>query len=143
MPNKKAEEIANRYMPQIKFTYAGFYDNDTSPFPATLHIEIPTAMLTEYASLKNRKIPEKGFEQTHFLEQFWLESGLAQKLMAHKDAGKTPQRSNESPLDMLEYLTRENICVNLLSMLQKGNLQSDKVEIEIYDIPDPDEDEQA
>jgi hypothetical protein len=142
--NKKAEQIADKYLPQIRFTYADFYDNDTSPFPACLHLEIPTKMLTEYASLKNRdEIPEDHDGEREFLTNFWKEAGLAKKLMTHKEVNKIPDSSGESPMDMLEYLTGEDVYVLLSPIRTKRDLQSEKVEITVLDMPSQDEDESA
>jgi len=140
--DKRAEQIADKYLSQIRFTYAEFYDNATSPFPAQIHLEVPTEMLREYAILKNRQIPEEDIEQGSFLTQFWLETGLAKKLMTHKDVHTRPEDSREQPIDMLDYLIGENIYAEFSPIPQKRNLQSEKVEIEICDIPYSDEDEQ-
>jgi hypothetical protein len=141
---KSAEQIADNYLPQIRFTYADFYDSDTSPFPACLHLEIPTKMLTEYASLKNKNgIPKDHDGEREFLTDFWKETGLAKKLMTHDAVHKIPECSRESPIEMLEYLTGEDVYVLLSPIDAKRDLQSEKVEITVLDMPAQDEDEQA
>jgi hypothetical protein len=62
--------------------------------------------------------------------------------MMHKDVHIKPKDSREQPIDMLDYLTGENIYAELSPIPQKRNLQSEKVGIEICDIPYSDEDEQ-
>ena len=143
--DERAGQIADRYMPQIRFTYAGFYNSDTSPFPAFLHLEIPTAMLREYASLRGKEMPSPSHRifWNRFLSEFWHETGLAKKLMARGDAGLVPPYSYESPSDMLEYLIGDNVCFNLSPIPAKRDLESASIEIEIQDIPNLGEDEQA
>jgi hypothetical protein len=141
--DERAGQIADRYMPQIRFTYAGFYDSDTSPFPAFLHLEIPTAMLREYASLVGKEMPSHRIFWSRFLFEFWHETGLAKKLMAHEDVNKIPSNAHESPSDMLEYLIGDNVCFNLSPIPAKRDLESASIEIEIQDIPNLSEDEQA
>jgi hypothetical protein len=142
--NERAEQIADNYLSQIRFTDAYFYDSDTSPFPACLHLEIPTKMLTEYASLKNKSgIPKDHDGEREFLTEFWKETGLAKKLMVRDEVHKIPECSRESPIGMLEYLTGEDVYVLLSPIPRRRNLQAERVEIEVYDVPDPDEDEQA
>ncbi len=142
--NERAEQIADKYLPQIKFTRAYFYDNATSPFPACIHLDIPTAMLTEYVYLKNKnEIPKDHDGEREFLTDFWKETGLAKKLMTHENACKIPEESNESPIDMLEYLTGEDVYVLLSHFPNKRNLQGERVEIEVLDSPIEDKDEGA
>lgn len=140
--NERAEQIADRYASQIRFVYAGFYDSEASPFPATLRLEIPTKMLIEYASLKCEEIPQDIFLYD-FLSKFWLETRLAEKLMAHKDVRRMPSDFYEIPIDMLEYLIGNNVCVHLSEIPAKSDLKGESVEIRVYDIPDLDEDQQA
>jgi hypothetical protein len=142
--NPKAEQIADKYLPQIRFTHAYFYDSDTSPFPACLHLEIPTKMLMEYASLKNKgEIPKDHDGEREFLTGFWKETGLAKRLMTHKDANIIPEQGRESPMDMLEYLTGEDVYVLFSTIHAKRDLQGEKVEINVLDMPPQDEDESA
>lgn len=142
--SERAEQIADRYLPQIRFTYADFYDNDTSPFPACLHLEIPTKMLREYASLSGMDtIPKDHDGEREFLTSFWKETGLAKKLMSRDDAHKIPERSKESPIDVLEYLTGEDVYVLLSPIYSKRDLKNEKVEINVLDSPSQDEDERA
>ena len=131
-----AGKIADKYLPDIRFTYTEFYDSETSPFPAVVHLDIPTRMLREYASLREAEtILERPLLREELLKKFWIDSGLAEKLMAHKDVRKIPEHSHELPIDMLEYLVGENICVELSKNPTKRNIQDERVEIEVYDVP--------
>ena len=141
---RKAEEIADKYLSQIRFTYANFYDSDTSPFPAELHLDIPTAMLREYASIKSiGNIPEYHDESRDFLTSLWKEASLAEKLRSHEKVRETSKNCREPPIDMLDYLAGEDVYVTLSDEYSKRNLQSERVEIEILDMPTEEEDEGA
>jgi hypothetical protein len=143
--NKEAEKIADRYLPQIRFTSA-YFDENYPVFPACLSLEIPTQMLREYATLKNKDLNEmqnKHIIAMCFLTNFWLETGLAKKLISRGDAAKVPDGSSESPKSMLEYLLGENIQVELSALPHKRDFAQVNIEIEVYDTPNPDEDELA
>ena len=141
---RKAEEIADKYLSQIRFTYANFYDSDTSPFPAELHLDIPTAMLREYASIKSiGNIPEYHDESRDFLTSLWKEASLAEKLRSHEKVRVIPESFRECPIDILDYLRGEDVYVNLSEISDKRNLQSARIEIDIWDMPPEEEDEGA
>jgi|SRR3989344_4485844 len=142
--SRKAQEIADKYLSQIRFTASYFCDSDASPFPAVLHLEIPTTMLKEYASIKSvSNIPEYHDESREFLTRFWKETGLAEKLRSHEKVRVIPERSDECPIDMLDYLAGEDVYVNLSEIPDKRDLQSARIEIDIRDMSPEDEDDWA